>query len=281
MNYTPQPPVSQPSPSYIVGRQNSPAYRYFGACPHAQTLFAYSTTHSAPVLFVLPCKRWSCRVCSAEKIKRLAHSVQAAKPSRLLTLTVDPSLYVSPRHAWEETRRCIPLLIRGLRKRFGEVEYLRVTEVTKAGWPHYHLLIRSGYLPHAVVRSIWNDLTGARIVDVRPVTKSFRAYQYLVKYLSKLHKLEWTERHVSTSKNFIPKNDWKPKDPLDYAEATFHSFHPANFVAENCVGATLWRLSDKCHLVLTKGDAAYAFVQQEEGIDSSVESACATVPTVG
>jgi len=183
--------------------------------------------------------------------------VRAAEPNRLLTLTVDPALYVSPRHAWEETRTCVPLLIRRLRKRFGPVDYLRVTEVTKAGWPHYHLLVRSGFLPHSVVRQIWNELTGARIVDLRQVTQSFRAYQYLVKYLSKLHKLEWTERHVSYSKNFFPPDDWEPENKMDYAEPSFHSYHPANYVAEHCVGATLHRLSDHCHLVLSPGDPPY------------------------
>ncbi len=259
MKSTVQEPLCQPPPSYLVGPANADAYRYFGVCSHAQTLYAYSITHQVPVLFVLPCKRWSCRVCAEAKIKKLAHSVRSARPNRLVTLTVDPSLYVSPRHAWEETRKSVPILIRNLRKRFGPVDYLRVTEVTKAGWPHYHLLVRSGYLPHSVVRKIWNELTGARIVDVRQVTATFKAYQYLVKYLSKLHKLEWTERHVSYSKNFFPKDLWEPESPLDYVEETFHSYHPANYVAEHCVGATLHRLSDHCHLVITEGDPRYVF----------------------
>lgn len=264
MDSTVQEPLSQPPPAYVVGPKNADAYRYFGVCPYAQTLYAYSTTHQVPVLFVLPCKRWSCRVCAEAKIKKLAHSVRSARPNRLLTLTVDPSLYVSPRHAWEETRKSVPILIRNLRKRFGEVEYLRVTEVTKAGWPHYHLLVRSSYLPHSVVRSLWNELTGARIVDVRQVTKSFKAYQYLVKYLSKLHKLEWTERHVSYSRNFIPEDKWEPDNPLDYAGESFHSYHPANYVVEHCVGATLYRLSDHCHLVLSPGDPAYVLATKTQ-----------------
>lgn len=266
MKSTPEPPLCQPPPSYLVGPVNAGAYQYFGVCPYAQTLFAYSVTHQVPVLFVLPCKRWSCRVCAEAKIKKLAHSVRSARPNRLLTLTVDPSLYVSPRHAWEETRKSVPILIRNLRTRFGEVEYLRVTEVTKAGWPHYHLLVRSGYLPHSVVRKIWNELTGARIVDVRQVTKSFKAYQYLVKYLSKLHKLEWTERHVSYSRKFIPEDKWEAEDPLTYAEETFHSYHPANYVAEHCVGATLHRLSDHCHLVLPEGHPSHV-LRTETNVD--------------
>ncbi len=259
MKSIPEPPDCQVAQSYLVGSTSAPAFAYFGVCPHAQTLSAYSLTHSSQVLFCLPCKRWTCRVCAEAKIKKLAHSVRAARPNRLLTLTVDPSLYVSPRHAWEETRACVPILIRNLRKRFGEIEYLRVTEVTQKGWPHYHLLLRSGYLPHSVVRAAWNELTGARIVDLRKVTKSFKAYQYLVKYLSKLHKLEWTERHVSYSKGFIPKDTWVAESPLDYADETFHSYHPANFAAEHCRGSVLHRLSQHCHLVLKEGHPAYDF----------------------
>jgi len=258
MDSTPQPPVCQVEQTYLVGPKSSPAFKYFGVCPYAQTLSAYSVTHGAQVLFCLPCKRWSCRVCAEKKIKKLAHSVRAARPTRLLTLTVDPALYVSPRHAWEETRKCVPILVRNLRKRFGEVEYLRVTEVTQKGWPHYHLLVRSGYLPHSAVRKAWNELTGARIVDLRKVTQSFKAYQYLVKYLSKLHTLDWTERHVSYSKNFITKDTWEAESPREYADESFHSYHPANFAAEHCVGSILHRLSEHCHLVLPKGHPAHA-----------------------
>ncbi len=264
MNSIPEPPVCQPDPTYLVQKTTSPAYRYFGVCPHAQTLSAYSLTHSAQVLFVLPCRRWSCRLCAEAKIKKLAHSVRAAKPTRLLTLTIDPSLYVSPRHAWEETRRQVPILIRKLRKQFGEVEYLRVTEVTKKGWPHYHLLVRSGFLPHTVVRRIWNELTGARIVDLRKVNQTFRAYQYLVKYLSKLHKLEWTERHVSVSRNFVPEDKWTAPDPMEYAEQEFYNFHPANWVTEHCLGSTLYRLSDHCHLVIKKGHPSDILTRKSE-----------------
>lgn len=263
MNSLPQEPVCQPPPSYLVGPLISDARAYFGVCPHAQTLVAFSLVYNTTVLFALPCRRWSCRVCSRTKIRRLACAVRTAKPNRLLTLTVDPSLSECPRDAWEATRKKVPLLVRRLRNQFGEVEYLRVTEVTKAGWPHYHLLVRSGFLPHAVVKSLWREMTGARIVDLRQVTKSFHAYQYLVKYLSKLHKLEWTERHVSVSRNFIPPNDWVAEDRLEYGNPEFHRFHPSNFVCERYEGRTLKRLSDCCHLVLPLGADPNAYTPRE------------------
>ncbi len=181
--------------------------------------------------------------------------MRTAKPNRLLTLTINPALYVVPREAFDATRKEVPILIRRLRKQFGEIEYLRVTEITKAGWPHYHLLVRSGLLPHSVVKKHWFEMTGASIVDLRQVKQSFQAYQYLVKYLSKLHDLGWTERHVSMSKKFAEKTDWKPADPYDVVEEKFHSFHPALFIAERFQGCRVRRLTLHAHLVYPNGDS--------------------------
>ena len=253
MQSLPVEPVCQVPQSYLVGNLIADAQAYLGVCPYAQTLTAYSYTLHAEIMFVLSCRRWSCPVCSKSKIRKLAFGVRTAKPTRLLTLTVDPSRYETPKAAWESTRKKVPLLVRALRKQFGEVEYLRVTEVTRRGWPHYHLLVRSGFLPHAVVKRLWSEMTGAKIVDLRQVTRSFEAYSYLVKYLSKLHKLEWTERHVSVSRNFIPKDDFSPDDKLTCGQGTLHKYHPANYAAENYLGRTLKRLSDNCHVVLPKG----------------------------
>lgn len=261
MRSIPPEPACQPPLEYIVQKTIKAAHQYLNVCPYAQTLSAWSISHGAPIMFVLPCRRWSCRLCADEKIRRLANAVREARPNRLLTLTVDPSLHESPKAAWNATRRKVPICIRSLRGKFGEIEYLRVTEVTKRGWPHYHLLLRSGFLPHSVVKARWQEMTGARIVDLRQVTKSFSAYTYLVKYLSKLHKLEWTERHVSLSRGFAPKSTWEPENPINYAEGEFHSFHPANFLAERYLGCTVTRLSAHAHVISKGGMPRESFTE--------------------
>lgn len=249
MHSTPKPPVVQPPQEYLVTNIPSLAFQYLGTCPRSQSLVAYSLTYEATVLFALPCRTWSCRPCAETKIKALAATVLLAAPNRLLTLTVNPALYSSRREAWENTRKCVPLLIRRLRKDFGEIEYLRVTEVTKNGYPHYHLLVRSGFLPHSVVKRYWSELTGATIVDIRQVTKSWSAYKYLVKYLAKLHQLEWTERHVSMSRNFALKSKWKPDVNLETAEPEFIREHPAYVILERYQGLRLQRISPNTHIV--------------------------------
>jgi len=177
-----------------------------------------------------------------------------AAPNRLMTLTVDPALYNAPRDAFEVTSPLVSELIRTLRKRFGEVEYLRVTEVTRAGWPHYHLLIRSKYLPQPVVQAEWNRLTGAKIVDLRKAQQCFKAYYYLAKYLSKMHKLDWTERHVSFSKSFFlrdTKPTWKKEAWIDTQR---DDVHPVDYLLAWYQGQELPHPAPM-HWILT-GDAS-------------------------
>ncbi len=215
----------------------------FQECFHGQTLEAYSTKYNRTVWLLLPCNQWSCRLCAARKISRLASKTNRAEPNRLLTLTIDPSKWDSPRESFDGTRRQVPELVRKLRLKFGSVEYLRVTELTNKGWPHYHLLIRSGFLPQPVVKEIWASLTGATIVDLRQVKNKFQTYIYLVKYLTKMHKLAWTTRHVSTSRNFFPPEPPVEKNTLGLTSKTVIESNPAKYLFSMFRGATLVELT--------------------------------------
>lgn len=225
-------------PTYKISTVGS-LYTNLATCWHAQTLEAYSPQFGCTVWIALPCKQWSCRFCAEQKIKTLSIKTEAAKPNRLLTLTVDPALWEDPRAAFDGTRRKVPECMRFLRKRFKEVEYLRVTELTKRGWPHYHLMVRSPYIPHEVVKAKWRDLTGASIVDVRQVKDKFRAYSYLVKYLSKMHKIGWTERHVSYSRGFFLETDYPKTEPLQLDDRVIIESHPSTYLYARFRGATL------------------------------------------
>jgi hypothetical protein len=166
-----------------------------------------------------------------------------------LTLTVDPKCFPDgPRSAFESTASFVPELIRALRLRFGPVEYLRVTELHKSGFPHYHLLVRSAFLPHAVVKNLWNKYTGATIVDLKPVNASFRAYTYLTKYLTKMHKLDWTERHVSYSRNFFPPT--KKPDTPDLGDFHRYNDHPFVWLAEHCPDQVITQLASLTWLLV-------------------------------
>lgn len=232
-------PKSQPQP-LVVTPANLLA---LGNCPHAMTLTAWAADRHARLLFSTTCHRWSCGWCARQKIKKLAHLTALAGPNRFLTLTLDPWLrdaagrqagprYSSPRVAFEETAPMVSQLMKRLRQRFGEIEYLRVTEVTQQGWPHYHMLLRSAYLPHAVVKEAWQSLSGATIVDVRQVKKEFRAYWYLVKYLANLRDKSWTDRHVSYSRGFFPCPVNEPSDRQPLTDKYQDPRHPHHYLAE-------------------------------------------------
>lgn len=250
------PPTQRQSPwpaPFLVQPANLLIDRDF-VCESACSLLATRIDGSGHLLIGLTCKRWGCRPCAQAKIKRLSWQTKFAAPNRLITLTVDPFLrddqgnqignrYESPRAAFEQTAKFVPETIRQLRKRFGPIEYLRVTELHKSGYPHYHLLVRSDYLPHAVLKAIWQGYTGAPIVHLKAVAKNFGAYVYLTKYLTKMHSLAWTERHVSYSKDFFPPEcrNTTPAPALgDYRKL---DDHPYSYLARHCMGLTITQLS--------------------------------------
>lgn len=235
-------------PSHLVKLQ-SDVWAWLDICPHSQTMTAYDIDLRDNFVYALPCNQWSCRHCAVRKTRSLAHKTEKARPNRLCTLTCDPALYESPRHAFDATRRQLPEWVKVMRDKFGEVEYLRVTELTRKGWPHYHLLIRSGYIPHPVARDTWTSLTGATIVDIRPVKKIFNTYVYLLKYLTKMHRIEWTGRHVSYSRGFFANDRDEAYESHQIHDRELHAMHPSRFLTEFASGCTVFKVTPRSFLV--------------------------------
>jgi hypothetical protein len=148
-------------------------------------------------------------------------------------------MHDNPELAWLSTSPKVPELIRALRKRFGHVEYLRVVELTDKGWPHYHLMVRSDYLPQKVVAKIWEELTAAKIVDIREVRQFFNSFQYLVKYLTKLHRVDWTDRHVTYSRSFFPVSITRTTNPAEWTLVQAPEIHPLKYLEHVLAGRTL------------------------------------------
>lgn len=204
-------PLSPSTGDLLIGSKHQPSAKSFPTwCPWARTLLGTDTESGAMYVIQIRCKRWGCRVCGERKAKSLAMRVAEAEPNRFVTLTVNPSAEISPKSAWEKNSRHIPTLIKTLRKSVGPIEYFRVLEVTRKGWPHWHFLVRSGYIAQKLVSDEWCKLTGAPIVDVRQVKKTFAAYSYCVKYLAKQAYVPWTNRRCTWSKDFFP-----PREPFE------------------------------------------------------------------
>ena len=198
-------PQNQPT-RFLVPHPN--AWKNYVDCPWATSIIAIDPESENLVLCPVRCKRWGCEFCAQKKIRRLSFLTNGAQPNRMVTLTIAPGTDTDPKAAWERTSPLVPELMRIVRKvRNRECEYLRVCEIHKSGWPHYHCLLRSEYIPQAWLSETWAKLSGATQVDVRKVDNSFSSFRYLVKYLSKMHRLDWTDRHCSYSRKFFRPED--------------------------------------------------------------------------
>jgi len=215
---------------YVVGSCDN-VRRRLSFCPSATTLVAFSRVLDTEVVCQIKCKRWGCSHCGPRRITSLALRCKQARPNRLLTLTVDTKLYLTRREAYDSTRRKVTELASRIRRRFEEFEYIRILEVTKKGWPHYHLLVRSPYIPHNFLRDAWAELTGATIVDVRQMKKGNNVYFYVLKYLSKQKVIPWTNRRVSWSRHFFPANSKPVGQPLKLIDRELMSDHPAEVIS--------------------------------------------------
>ncbi len=205
-------------------------------CRWAKCVSGIDPNSGKYVLVAVTCKRWGCPFCNQKKVRRLAYLSKEAKPTRLLTLTVAgpdkdgrPGRWADPHDAWRGISAAFPELIRFARKLSAEVEYLRVLEVQKNGMPHFHCMLRSGFLKHNLVLEEWKRLIGLPDnlssadpvrkqyagVNIKKIDDSYRTFFYLVKYLTKLHALEFTDRHVSYSRNFFNPAD---VEEVEYAK---------------------------------------------------------------
>ena len=234
---------------------NSENYTF---CPWATSVTGWDVNLEKYVLVAVTCKRWGCHYCATRKVRRLAWMCKNAEPTKLLTLTQSTKDWqradgrgVDGKACWEKTAKAFPELIRFIRKNRGACEYMRVLELTQQGLPHFHCLLRCGFVPQRELLTEWRRLTGVAGVNIKAIDKSFATFRYLVKYLTKLHKIEWTDRHVSYSRDFF-----RPEDKEEIAYAKLDSIekydsHPWVWLQERlgwemigCLGEGKWLVGD-------------------------------------
>ena len=226
--------------TFLVG-SSFPADLDVHTCPSAGTLEAWSYTHNSWIVIAITCGRWGCTVCGTLKARRLAARTRDARPSKLITLTVNPACHETPRAAYDHTRRALAELSKRIRKRTPEFEYLRVLELTRQGWPHYHLVARCNFISQSWLSTNWADLSGAKIVDVRQIKKGRRVFNYVMKYLLKQKYIHWTNRRCSVSRNFFPKEDEANNRTWKLDSQRIHKIPP-----------DVWMRSRHTHLLVTE-----------------------------
>lgn len=156
-------------------------------------------------MLALGCRSWTCTVCGPKRKALLVYRIVAASPTRFLTLTC---LHTGSKEDQLKTiTLALPRLITALRKKHGPIEYFRMLEHCKDGYPHFHLLLRCKFLPQPEIKALWTKLTGATVVDIRKAHG--RSTGYVAKYLQKARDPDdtWSRQRISVSKNF-----WRTAD---------------------------------------------------------------------
>lgn len=120
---------------------------------------------------------------SARKRKRAFHRImsglQSKGPYKFLTLTSSPESPDDIQRSWRK------LIMRLHRRGLLKDGYIRVTEYTHAGRPHYHVIYRGGYIEQAMISALWGQLHGAPIVYISRVKSKKGISGYLGKYMAK------------------------------------------------------------------------------------------------
>jgi hypothetical protein len=133
----------------------------------------------------------------------------------MLTLTSRLSTDESPDHAACRMRDDWAKLVRLIRKRWPgqRLEYLRVFEKTKNGWPHMHILMRAPFIPQRWLSAAWHRLHGAKSVDIRSIANKEHYLFYVTKYIGKsLEKFQGVTRWFRSKGYDEPDADaYKPR----------------------------------------------------------------------
>ena len=204
--------------------------RTLSRCPAATTYEAWEQHGGYWHAIGTMCRQWSCPYCGPKRTKQLCTAIARARPNRFLTLTAGRPAGRTPREVWDDTRRMVPELIRHLRKEYGPIEYCRVLEAHKSGYPHYHLLARAPWIDQQGLSRAWESLTDAFIVDIRKVDPDRRVDKYIAKYLTKTTSVPFTARRVTSSRGFFLPADAHDKGDVNYVDAQRHDEHVRDFV---------------------------------------------------
>ena len=135
----------------------------------------------------LKCKCWDCVECGPRNRRRLQDRARRGCPNKFLTITSGPGNTGTPseqacvlKKGWKNTRQYLKR--HGLKEK---IHFIAVWELTKAGNPHLHLLLRSKYIPQKLISDLMDRYCNSPIVDIRAVKNQRVASFYITKYIAK------------------------------------------------------------------------------------------------
>ena len=161
----------------------------------------------------LRCKSYFCRKCAPKNAKKLK--------ARILALGIGPG-WTHCVLTWDPNKGNIAEAVRGapacwsrlrkrLKRRYPQLKYVWVLELTKKGYPHYHILFNTS-LPKFWLSAVADECGLGRITYVTGVQGEGAAH-YICKYITKFEKYpdellnifaEFSPRKYSFARNLEP-----------------------------------------------------------------------------
>lgn len=184
-------------------------------CPTSKGTTALHLNTKDAALFAVGCRSWACPACGPAKKRQLVQRIVKAKPSAFVTLSCRHE--GTPQHQHAKIARALPRVIATLRKTLGlDIEYFRMLEECKDGYPHFHLLARTAYIPQKTLSEEWEKQTGASVVDIRKAHG--KSTKYVAKYISKARDKtgSWTRQRCSVTRRFWAKDDDTEQEWIDW-----------------------------------------------------------------
>lgn len=171
------------------------------ACRHLVAL----TSEDGLKIYQANCKQWECPDCRPFMLRKLRGKILSGLPDKMLTLTCNPALGDDRMQRRRMMGEKWKLLVKRAKRQFHlkALPFFVVVEEHQSGEPHFHVLLRAPYIPQKWLSAQWEQLTGARIVDIRPIRDARHAMFYVSKYLSK------KPARFGTTKRFWHSRDWK------------------------------------------------------------------------
>lgn len=169
-----------------------------------QSLVKHEGTH----LTVRPlrCRCWQCEHCAPERRRDLKWKARNGRPTKFLTLTIRKGQFATPAlqaaemaKGWRMLRQYLCRLLD--RK---SIPFLAIIEKHKSGWPHLHLLLRTGWIDHRLIREWWQGRFNSPMIWIEEVESEVKAAVYVSKYVAK-----HPERYEGAKRYWCSK-DWDP-----------------------------------------------------------------------
>jgi hypothetical protein len=107
---------------------------------------------------------------------------------RFLTLT-------SSKESSPDIHKHFRILMARLKRRGLVKGYIQVPEFTKSGLAHKHIIIRGSYIDQAILSAMWQEIHGAKIVDIRRIKSLHgkgRMANEMAKYMAKENALRYS-----------------------------------------------------------------------------------------